>query len=105
MNHDEILEMLKRSGVEVPGDAPGGATSGADEPIDVEVEVEDIPSNGARGSAETGPKTARERKKAARAREKASRGERVPREGPCRPSWSAWRVGAAAPSWYCSSRS
>ncbi len=31
MNHDEILEMLRRSGVEVPG----GAGPGADEPIDV----------------------------------------------------------------------
>ena len=85
MNHGEILEMLRRSGVEVPGGAPGGATPGVDEPIDVEVEVEDIPSNGARGSAETGPKTARERKKAARAREKASRGERVPEGTPVPP--------------------
>ena len=85
MNHDEILEMLRRSGVEVPGGAPGGATSGADEPIDVEVEVEDIPSNGAKGSAEAGPKTARERKKAARAREKASRRERVPEGRPVPP--------------------
>ena len=85
MNHDEILEMLRRSGVEVPGGAPGGATPGADEPIDVEVEVEDIPSNGARGSAEAGPKTARERKKAARAREKASRRERVPEGRPVPP--------------------
>lgn len=85
MNHDEILEMLRRSGVEVPGGAPGGATPGADEPIDVEVEVEDIPSNGAKGSAEAGPKTARERKKAARAREKASRRERVPEGRPVPP--------------------
>ena len=85
MNHDEILEMLRRSGVEVPGDAPDGATPGADEPIDVEVEVEDIPSNGAKGSAEAGPKTARERKKAARAREKASRRERVPEGRPVPP--------------------
>ncbi len=85
MNHDEILEMLRRSGVEVPGDAPSGATPGADEPIDVEVEVEDIPSNGTKGSAETGPKTARERKKAARAREKASRGERVSEGRPVPP--------------------
>ena len=85
MNHDEILEMLRRSGVEVPGDAPGGATPGADEPIDVEVEVEDISSNGAKGSAEAGPKTARERKKAARAREKASRRERVPEGRPVPP--------------------
>ena len=77
MNHDEILEMLRRSGVEVPGDAPGGATFGADEPIDVEVEVEDLPSNGSKSSAETEPKTARERRKAARAREKASRAERA----------------------------
>ena len=85
MNHDEILETLRRSGVEVPGGAPGGATPGADEPIDVEVEVEDIPSNGAKGSAEAGPKTARERKKAARAREKASRRERVPEGRPVPP--------------------
>ena len=85
MNHDEILEMLRRSGVEVPGGAPGGATPGADEPIDVEVEVEGIPSNGAKGSAEAGPKTARERKKAARAREKASRRERVPEGRPVPP--------------------
>ena len=85
MNHDEILEMLRRSGVEVPGGAPGGATPGADEPIDVEVEVEDIPSNGAKGSVEAGPKTARERKKAARAREKASRRERVPEGRPVPP--------------------
>ena len=85
MNHDEILEMLRRSGVEVPGGAPGGATPGVDEPIDVEVEVEDIPSNGAKGSAEAGPKTARERKKAARAREKASRRERVPEGRPVPP--------------------
>ena len=85
MNHDEILEMLRRSGVEVPGGAPGGATPGADEPIDVEVEVEDIPSSGGKGSAATGPKTARERKKAARAREKASRGERVSEGRPVPP--------------------
>ena len=92
MNHDEILEMLRRSGVEVPGGAPGGAAPGVDEPIDVEVEVEDIPSNGAKGSAEAGPmtarerkKAARERKKAARAREKASRGERVPEGRPVPP--------------------
>ena len=40
MNHDEILEMLRRSGVEVPG----GSEHSAEEPIDVEVEVEDIPA-------------------------------------------------------------
>ncbi len=36
MNHDEILEMLRRAGVVVPG---------AEEPIVVEVEVEDIPAD------------------------------------------------------------
>ena len=40
MNHDEILEMLRRAGVEVPG---------AEEPIDVEVEVEDIPADASSG--------------------------------------------------------
>ena len=80
MNHDEILEMLRRSGVEVPG----GAGPGADEPIDVEVEVEDIPADGPEGPATGGAsrstrnrkKTARERKKAARAGEKAARAGR-----------------------------
>lgn len=74
MNHDEILEMLRRSGVEVPG----GAEHRAEEPIDVEVEVEDIPAGKSKSS--TGgeaPKSARERKKAARAKEKAARGEHV----------------------------
>ena len=71
MNHDEILEMLRRSGVEVPG----GSEHSAEEPIDVEVEVEDIPAGESKSS--TGgeaPKSARERKKAARAREKFARG-------------------------------
>ena len=67
MNHDEILDMLRRAGVEVP--------SGED-PIDVEVEVEDASPDGADASGRGGkkgagrghvePKSARERKKAAR---------------------------------------
>lgn len=82
MNHDEILEMLRRSGVEVPG----SAEHSAEEPIDVEVEVEDIPAgeseNPAGGEA---PKSARERKKAARAKEKAARGEHVHKGRPVPP--------------------
>lgn len=86
MNHDEILEMLRRSGVEVPG---------GEGPIDVEVEVEDIPSdgssNGSRsqegerssrsapgsangGASSHGGTTARERKKAAHAKAREADG-------------------------------
>ncbi|MDO4436987.1 MAG: Tat pathway signal sequence [Coriobacteriaceae bacterium] len=69
MNHDEILEMLRRAGVEMPG---------GEEPIDVEVEVEDVPDGAAeRTSAPQGaeaPKTARERKRAAQAERRARKG-------------------------------
>ena len=49
MNHDEILDMLRRAGVEVP--------SGED-PIDVEVEVEDASPDGADASGRGGKKGA-----------------------------------------------
>lgn len=66
MNHDEILDMLRRAGVEVPGD---------EEPINVEVEVEDVPSDSPHADAADAsgdsPQSARARKKAARAKAKA----------------------------------
>jgi hypothetical protein len=65
MNHDEILDMLRRAGVEVPGD---------EGPIDVEVEVEDVPSDSPHAAADASgdsPQSARARKKAARAKAKA----------------------------------
>lgn len=62
MNHDELLDMLRRAGVEVPGD---------DGPVEVEAEVEDGPSVGSStsgtSSASAGPQSARARKKAAQA--------------------------------------
>lgn len=74
MNHDEILDMLRRAGVEVPGD---------EEPIDVEAEVEDASPDGADAPGEGGKKeagragseskSAHERKRAARAKAKAAR--------------------------------
>lgn len=56
MNHDEILEMLRRAGVEIPSGAD-------DEPIDVEVEVEDAASD-ADGSASSTSDAANEGKTA-----------------------------------------
>ena len=73
MNHDELLEMLRRAGVEVPG---------GDGPIDVEAEVEEVPADGPSdepGSAAPEPESARERKRAAHAkRKKGRRPKRAP---------------------------
>ena len=62
MNHDELLDMLRRAGVDVPG---------GDEPVEVEAEVSDGPASEphASGGAPAGAdaRSARERKKAANA--------------------------------------
>ena len=76
MNHDELLEMLRRAGVEVPG---------GDGPIDVEAEVEEVPADGPSdepGSAAPKSGSARVRKRAAHAkREKGRRPKRAPHVG------------------------
>lgn len=92
MNHDEILEMLRRSGVEVPG----GAEHSAEEPIDVEVEVEDIPAgeskNSTGGEAPSPPASAR-RPLAPRRRPRA--GNMFTKGAPFPRSWRSSPTGAA----------
>lgn len=67
MNHDELLDMLRRAGVEVPGPENN-------EPIDVEVEVDtDVDAAGA-SSADEGKASKKDGKKKSSKKKKAGRG-------------------------------
>ena len=82
MNHDEILEMLRRSGVEVPG----GSERSAEEPIDVEVEWRTSRRESRRTlRAAKHPSPPASARRPARAKETAARGEHVHKGRPVPP--------------------